>query len=254
LTRVGGAGTDVVVSGAPPGELHFWDEPPKVVFVGAAGRPRVNGVEVVEVLLEAGDRIEWGGVRLRYQARSAPVLIEEPSTPPPSPVQAAVAAPPSAPVTSPVFAPVPDQAPPAAPAAGIAERAWWRVQAGMAVDLGMADRRSAARWQEAVVRREFDADACARDLLGAGGVRADDPRLLDRAGRLLRDFLMSSATSGIRGAGRRARKQVRSGAAMVVAQGVTIGIYTGLLLVIMILCRIKWGWSYDQLFDRVTGR
>jgi hypothetical protein len=244
----------VVLAGAPGGELHFWDEPPKLVFVGAAGRPRLNGVEVGEAPLAAGDRIEWGEVRLRYQESAAPVLVEEPVTP--QPPGAWVAPPPAAPIAAPVPAPAPAPPPHAVPggAAGAADRAWARVQAGMAVELGLADRRGAARWQEAVVRREFDADACARDLLAGGTVGADDPRLLDRAGRLLRDFLMTSATRGIRGASRRARTQVRSGAAMIVAQAITIGIYTALLLVIMLLCRIKWGWSYDLLFDRVTGR
>lgn len=250
LTRLGGPGTDLVVAGAPPGELHFWDNPPKVVFVGSGVGPRLNGIVVGEAPLVPGDRVEWGEVRVRYQGSVAPLPIEEPLAPVAQAIQPAQAPLPGAPALATL---APTNASVAA-AGGVSERAWSRVQAGMAVDLGMADRRSAARWQEAVMRREFDADACARDLLSAGSIRSDDPRLLDRAGRLLRDFLMSSVTRGIRGAGRRARTKVRSGVAMVVAQGITIGIYTAILLVTMMLARIKWGWSYDQFFDRVTGR
>lgn len=250
LTRLGGPGTDLVVAGAPPGELHFWDDPPKVVFVGSGVGPRLNGIVVGEAPLVPGDRVEWGEVRVRYQGSVAAPLFEEPVAPVAQAIQSAQAPLPGTPTPAPL-APTP---PPVAVAGDVSERAWARVQAGMAVDLGVADRRSVVRWQEAVMRREFDADACARDLLSAGSIRSDDPRLLDRAGRLLRDFLMSSATRGIRGAGRRARTKVRSGAAMVVAQGITIGIYTAILLVTMILARIKWGWSYDLIFDRVTGR
>jgi len=250
LTRIGAVGADVVLAGAVRGELHFWDEPPKVVHLGAGEGPRINGTMVEEAPLSPDDRIEWAGVTIRYRGSVAvPVIEEIPLSPagPGSPWAGARLPPP---------APLRPAAPALAAGAPIGPelQAWARVRAGMVIDLGLCERRDAARWQEAVVRREFDADACARDVLAGARVAADDPRLLDRSGRLLRDFLMVSVTRGLKGAGRRLRAQVRGGAAMVVAQFITIFIYTAILLAVMILSRLKWGFSFDQMFDRVLGK
>ena len=119
------------------------------------------------------------------------------------------------------------------------------------MDLGLADRQVARRWQEAVQRRDFDADACARELLAASDVPADDPRLAERASLLQRDLLMSPFQRGLRGAARRTRTATRSGAAYLVANLIAICIYTLVLLAIMLLVRVQYGFSFDQKLDQV---
>lgn len=226
LTRVGGSGADFVIAGAPRGELHFWSDPPKLLYLGAGSPPRVGGRPIEEHGLSSGDRIEWAGARILYRSSApAPALIEE------------IPLPPSA----------------LAEKSG-AERAWTRVRAGMLVDLGLADARAQRRWQDAVLRGEFDADACARELIGESRLAADDPRLLERSARLLRDFLMTPLASGARGAVRRMRGAARSGTAFVVSQILVVLVYTAILGTMMVIARLKWGWSFDSFFDQVLGR
>ena len=80
-----------------------------------------------------------------------------------------------------------------------------RVAAGLLVETGLADKKTAKRWQSAVLQQSWDADACAEEILSHPGARAalSDPKLLSRADRLERDFLMASFQRGIRGASRR---------------------------------------------------
>jgi hypothetical protein len=229
LTRLGGPGCDVVVPGAPEGELHFWSDPPKMIRVAGRADLEVDGRRAEECLLEDGRRIRWSGVSLTFR-RQAPVLEEIPLEEP-------------APARTLERAPDPDG------------RAWRRVQAGLAIDLGLVPRPLVQRWQQAVLAQEFDADSCAREALAqAEKFALDDPRVVERSGRLLRDFLMASLQRGIAGAGRKARSRALSGSAYLMANAVGILIYSGMVLLVMLLVRLKWEVSFDGLFDTVLGR
>lgn len=232
MTRLGGPGCDVVIPGAPDGELHVWSDPAKVIRITGRAELEVRGKCADESLLEAGEEIRWGGVTMVYRC-SAPVLEEIPI---------ANEAPPVAdlPSNKRVFDP--------------SEKSWLRVQAGMAIDLDLADRNLVKRWQESVLQQEFDADACARQVLSsADKFTLDDPRVIERSGRLLRDFLMSSLQRGVKGTGRRMRSQAVSGSAYLMANAIGILIYTGIVLVVMLLSRFKWGVSFDAMFDNLLG-
>ena len=238
LTRLGGEGCDVVIPGAPGGELHTWSDPAKVIHISGDTSPVVGGVPVVESDLTGGETIAWGSVRMVY--RDARPVIEEvalKTSPAPAPAPAAPKRPTAAP-----------------PAIDPTERAWARVRAGLSIDLGEADRKVVRRWQEAVLRNEFNADACAREVLADRSMQHDDPRLVERAGRLLRDFLMASLQRGVHGASRKIRAQARSGTAYVVANAIAISVYTLILLAVGVLVRLKWNTSFDDLFDFVLGR
>ncbi|MCB9916198.1 MAG: hypothetical protein H6828_13805 [Planctomycetes bacterium] len=225
LTRLGGPGANVVVPGAPEGELHLWSDPPKLVHVSGATPLEVAGARQAEVPLRDGLEVVWGPLTLVYRVHA---LVEE------IPLEEHVAAPRVA------LAPSDD-------------RAGARARAGMAIELGLADKNAVRRWQDAVVRGDFDADACAREVLAGTNLAADDPRLVERSGRLLRDFLMSSLQRGVKGASRKVRAQVKSGTAYVVANVIAIGVYTAIVLVVMVLLRLK-GISFDELFDLVLGK
>jgi hypothetical protein len=135
--------------------------------------------------------------------------------------------------------------------------AWRRIKAGMLVELDLADRQLARRWQTAVRQGEFDADACTRDLLGSpgdhSGVGDEDPRLMERSGRLLRDLLMAPVLRGARGASRRAREAARGGLAFIVAQFLVLSIYSVLVLVALLLVRVRWNASIDGFLDNIRG-
>lgn len=236
LTRLGGPGADVVVPSAPEGELHVWSDPPKIVHVSGATPLERAGERVSEVELVVGGEVVWGPITLALRG-GAPVIEEIPL---------AEAAAPSAPRAS---------SRPGLPAASAgADRAASRVRAGMAIELGVADKQVVRRWQDAVVRSEFDADACTREVLERLELSADDPRLVERSGRLLRDFLMSSLQRGVKGASRKARAQAKSGTAYIVANLIAISVYTAIVVVVMVLARLKWGTSFDELIDFILGR
>lgn len=228
MTRLGGPGCDVVIPGAPEGELHVWTDPPKVIRIAGRAELEVRGKCAEEAYLEADEAIRWGGVSMRFR-QAQPVLEEIP-------------------VASPAAA-----AAPAAPAAR-SDRAMRRVQAGLAIDLDLADKGLVQRWQQTVLHKEFDADACAREVLaGSDKFALDDPRVVERCGRLLRDFVMASLQRGVQGAGRRARSRAVGGSAFLMANTIGILIYTGIVLVVMLLVRFKWGTSFDAMFDNVLG-
>ena len=92
----------------------------------------------------------------------------------------------------------------------------------------------------------FQVEDCARELYEAG--RLDESRLLDRSGRLLRDFLMAPLTRGARGAGRKVRMATKRGVAWVVAQFVVVAIYTVILVLIMAFL-YRGGTRFDPLFE-----
>jgi hypothetical protein len=157
-----------------------------------------------------------------------------------------------------VAAPAPIQAgnAGAGASAGLApaeERVWRRLKAGMLVELGMADRVTAKRWQDAVVSNAFDPDRCAEDILARSGVLPGDPRLLERSSRLVRDLLMAPLLAGTRGATRRARQATKGIVAMIVAQSITFVIYSTIVLVALLLLRVR-NVSVDGFLDRILGR
>lgn len=235
LTSVGARG-DVPLDAPLGDQLHFWDQPPKVVFVGRGEPPRVNGQPRDEAQLAPGDTIEWAGARLVYGREGGPAQLQEldlAAAAPQPPAQAA-----------------------ALPSTGLhpnEEQAWRRLKAGMLVELGLADRAAARRWQDAVLRGEFEPDSCARDVLGATSVGPADPRLAERSARLLRDLLMAPMARGIQGASRRARTAARSGAAFLLAQGIVIALYSALLVLALLILRLRWGWSVDGFLDGIRG-
>jgi hypothetical protein len=230
LTRVGGPRADVVLPGWGDGELHFWSDPPKVVDAGGGPALVRRGARVEEAPLADGDELLWGAARIVLR-REAAVLEEIPLEP----------------------------VPPAAPAGPRARapadaRAWRLLQAGLLVDLGLADKALVRRWQEAVRRSEFDPDACSRELLAEGALDAADRRVLDRCALLLRDLLMAPLLRGASGAGRRARGAARSGLAFVIAQVLALAVYSLILAALMVLVRVRWDVSFDGWIDALLGR
>ena len=237
LLRVGPLGCEVLRPGTGGDELQFWSEPPRAVLVGSKTTPLVNGRAFVETDLHDGDSIQWCGAVIVY-GTDRKILEELPpeiqDAAPPTTEAGAAAAPAVADPTS-------------------GSQAWRRLRAGLIVELGLASRKEAKRWQEAVVRGEFDPDACAREVLAASGVTPDDPRVLERSARLERDLLMAPLQRGLRGASRRARGAARGGLAMVVSQAVAIGVYTLVLFVILLLLRVNNDFSMDSVLDGVLG-
>ena len=232
LTRVATAG-EIAYAAAGSDELHVWDQPPRAVYVGGGEPPRVAGAPLEEVSLVPGLRIEWRGLVLVYGGEAAPEHHAELE-------EIAVESPPPAPAA-------------ATPTAGLGpeeERVWNRLKAGMYVELGLADKVAAKRWQEAVVANTFDPDGCAREILARSAVTAGDPRILERSGRLLRDLLMAPVLRGARGASRRAREAARGTLAMVLSQGVAFVVYSTIVLLAMLLLRLR-DVSFDALFDRI---
>lgn len=228
LTVIGGDDGGIPIPASGADRLHVWSEPPKLIFVGQGEGPRVNGLPVQEAELRSGDRIEWAGAELCYGEPETVARLEE------------VAVPPGAP--GPVAADM-----------GLDQESWDRVKAGILVEIGLADRGAAKRWQEAVKRNEFDPTACAREVLSRSEVPLGDPKVRDRAGRLERDLLMQPLLRGVQGASRRARTQAKGGAAFLISQTMAIGVYTVLVVVAAVLARMQWDWSFDEHIDSVLG-
>ena len=223
LTRVGGGAADVGLAGVGEDQLHIWDEPPRAVFVGKGAPPSRDGGPLLEAPLEEGARIEWGGSTLVFHVRRAAELEELP---------AAVAE----------LERSPDE-----------RRAWERVHAGLLVDLGLADRKLVKRWQESVLARRFDADLCAREVLAGPGAGGADARVRDRAGTLLRDFLMAPLASGVRGASRKASRAAKGGIAFLLVQLLALLVYSSIVILAMVLLRWR-GVEFDALLDKLLGR
>ncbi|MEL6716767.1 MAG: hypothetical protein AAFP86_23520, partial [Planctomycetota bacterium] len=107
------------------------------------------------------------------------------------------------------------------------ERARRRLLAGLLVETGLADKKVAKRWQSAVVGGDWDADACAAEVIASTPREAyASPALLERSARIERDLLMASHMRGVRAAGRRVRKATRNTTAFFVANVVAFLVYT----------------------------
>ena len=126
-------------------------------------------------------------------------------------------------------------------------------RAGLAFDLDLVPKKIAKPWQEAVVAGEFDPDRCAEDVLGRVAIDPADPRLVERSGRLLRDFCMSGLARGAAGARRRAKRAAQGGLAFLISQGLALGIFALILLAMLLLARLR-EISVDGWLDRLLFR
>jgi len=229
LTTVGGRRGDVALDGTDGDQLHIWDRPTKLLFVGGGEPPRVNGRVVEEYALRSGDVIEWRGARLEFAGLAYAQLEEVELPPEPAPV---------APVAA---SPVPE------------DPAWNRLRAGLLVELGLAEPETARRWQDAILRNEFEPESCARDLLAKSSVPAGDSRLLERATRLQRDLIMSPVQRGLRGQTRRMRSAASNWFAMALTQMLVLVVFMALFGVALFIVRVRWEWSVDAYLDRIAA-
>ncbi|MBI5432229.1 MAG: hypothetical protein HZA52_05290 [Planctomycetes bacterium] len=132
LTRLGGARAHVAIEGVVDDELQLWDDPPKLVHLGAEPHPTVNGRTCSETALEPGDVIEWRGARFSFRAiaRRAQLALEEET---------------------------------AAPEHAARLRAARRLLAGFAVEHELVDVDALRRWRASAGNLEVD--RCAEELL-----------------------------------------------------------------------------------------
>ncbi len=261
LTRVGGGDAEVPLSGTGADELHLWDDPPRAVFVGAGAQPRCAGAPFAERGLAPGDRIEWAGALLEVGEDAAKVGEDAAEVGETAAAEASleeIAPAPAAPVGSAGTASAPldmggTGGTGGVPTTDAGERTMARLRAGLLVDLGLSDPAVVKRWQRAVVDGSFDADLCAGAVAAASRAAPDDPRMRERAGRLLRDFVMAPTTRGARGASRRVRQAARGGVAFVLAQGIALFVYSVIVLVALLLLRVR-DVSLDGFLDRILFR
>ena len=124
------------------------------------------------------------------------------------------------------------------------------VLAGLTLEQGLADKKVAKRWRQTVLDGKFRATDCAQEILETARPDPTQRMVLDRASRLLRDFLMAPMQRGLRGAARRGRERARSGCAYVVAQATAFTVFAVIACAIGILLRMK-GNSLDGWADWV---
>lgn len=236
LTRLGGPGCEVLVEGVGADQVHIWSDPPKAIYVGASPGPLLDGRPLDEAELLDGSSLLWGGKTIEFHF---PPVVEEL---PPEPAAAAAPGRGSRPESG-------GSGRSTRPPGEVADRVTRRVLAGLIADLGLAEKKTVKRWQQAVIRGEFDADACAREVLDGANLSPEEPRLAERAGRLQRDLLMMPFQRGLKGATRRARGASRRGMAYVVANLIAISVYSLVLVAIMLLVRVNYDFSFDGTLD-----
>jgi hypothetical protein len=229
VTRLGGPGADIVIPGVGADQLHVWNRPPRVLFLGSGARPLADTTAFDDRLLKPGDAFEWAGHRFLYGGEAA------------SEHQASLEELPSA-------QPVASVAP-----AGSEARLLARLRAGLACDLALVDGAAAKRWREAVQAGRFDADLCARELLARPLGAEAEQRLLERAGTLQRDFLMAPLLSGPAAARRKLRESSRGLVAFLLTQGLALVIFTMLIAAALLVLRGQ-GRSIDSYLDRLLPK
>lgn len=265
LTLIGGVDGDIPCQASGSDQLQVWDDPPKLVLVGAGGLPRVGSREGSELTLEPGDVIRWHDSEFAFGcgglARSDPYATE-PAHPSSGGGDEAALEEFDLGSTGEQAA-LPRRVREAQPrsqniveaVAGIDEPskpdavAWARVKAGLFVELGIADPHVTRVWQQSIARGEFDANACTRDVLRVSHFPESDPRLVERCSRLERDLIMSPLQAGARGASRRAKRAAKGGLAFLVAQLAVMLVFTAILAVMLLVARIQWDFSVDALLD-----
>ncbi len=234
VLRLGGPGCDVTVPDVGTGQLHVWSTPPKAVRVGGGPELFVGGKRVEEAHLTPGAVAVWGPVQVSVGGMQA--VLEELA-------EEAPARPAAARGRSAGPEPGPN-----------ARRVQQRLLAGLYVELGLAPKEAVKRWQGSVVQGEWDADGCARDVLdGADAGLAEDPRVLERAGRLQRDLVMASFQKGLRKAVRSARGAARQGSAFLIANVLAFVCFMLIIGAIAILLRVRWNVSFDERIDRLMS-
>lgn len=237
--RIGGEDCALQVPEPAGDALVLMGSPPRVKLEGGSTTPLLNGRVFEEATLQSGDAIQWGGAVLVIGGSAVLEEIEEVSTP--APAASAASAPNSAGGASSGNVEAPE---------GL-QRIGRRMAAGLAAELGLADKKAVKRWQEAVISGGFQADACASELLTED--LTEDKRIIERAGRFQRDLLMTSLQRGAQGAKRKVRQAAKGGAGFLVAQLLVVGIITLILGVIVILARVKWDISVDDWIDGLLG-
>ncbi len=224
-TSVGGGGADVPLDGVGGAQLRVEREPLRVTHTGNGAPPFCGGAPLTSREIAPGEHVEWAGARLEFEREASleEVAVEPAPATPPAP----------------------------APAGGFDAPTWQRVRAGLLVEMGHADKRAVKRWQQAVVDGNFRVDAAAQELT-EGARNVDDSILRDRAGRLMRDFLMAPLTRGVRGAGRSVRQGAKGFVAMLLSQALALLVYSLIVLLSMLVLRYQ-GTGYDAFFDRILA-
>lgn len=225
LTRCGGGKAEVPLGGVGEDQLCFWGQPPRVRFEGRGPVPLLNGKPLAEVSLVHGDRIDWAGFTLVFatEGPAREASLEE------------------------LVVPAEQVTPPTGPGAdGLARR----VRAGIACELGLAERGALKRWQEAVLAGRFEPEACARELVPSALGPEAEQRILERGGSLLRDFVMAPYLEGAKGASRKVRGGLRNMAGFLVAQAVALLVFSAIVAAILLVLRVK-GKSLDGWLDRL---
>ncbi len=132
--------------------------------------------------------------------------------------------------------------------------AWTRLRAGLMFHFGAADPAAAKRWQQAVLDKQFDADRCARELQGERVWNDHDPRVVEKSGTLLRDWLMAPYGRGLRRGVRRMKQAAAGGLAFVVVQFLVAGMFLLLLAMALVVGRLRFGFSADAWVDRILSQ
>lgn len=250
LTVLGGARADIRLEGTGNDQIHVWDQPPKLVYVGFDAPPTRDGRAVEEHPLRSGDVLEWRGLRLEFGGLLGASIEEVPLA---RPIDRPAVKPGGAPSgAAPASSASGVEAPTAGASAmpGVDELYWRRLKAGMAVEIGAADPAVARRWQDAILRSEFDADGCARDILAAAP-GLTDVKLGERSTRLQRDLIMAPVAATARGGARKLKNATQGVVAMLISQFVVLAICLLLVMVALFVVRVRWQWSVDAFFDRL---
>lgn len=220
---LGDPGSDNPLPGVSEGRLELTGPPWRLRVVRGAAALEAGGRPAVEAALDAGQAVRWGDFELELELELEPLGEGE----------VAMAA--------------------AAHRSSAAEPTAWRwLKAGLAVELGLADRSEAKDVQASVRAGQFSAEKAADQLLAKGTIADDDGRLLARASVLTRDLVMAPTMRGTGAAARAGRGCVRGFLAFSVVQLAGFVLFT--LLVLALLLGLRWqGTSLDAHADRLLG-
>ena len=72
LTRIGGGDAEVPLGVLGADQLHVWNHPPRVLFVGGGPKPTCGGAAFEERALVPGERVQWAGHTLLLGGDEAP--------------------------------------------------------------------------------------------------------------------------------------------------------------------------------------